>query len=313
MSKVLVVGSLNFDQVLEVPSFPAPGETIQANGLSFAFGGKGANQAVAAKRMGADVWMIGAVGDDEPGKNFIDHLTKEGVNINHLQRLSGQSTGTANIQVASSGENIIILYPGANDRLTVDHLLPLRSLCAPGDCLLVQLEIPLEVVFNALRYAKEQGATTILDPAPVKDIPPEFWQYVDIVAPNEIEAHQITGTTPKDLASAQTAAQFFLEGGVQTVIFTLGSKGAILVDWERAVYIHSYQVQAVDTTAAGDAFIGAFAAELNSGLDYVQLVQLANGAGALATTKKGAQSSLPSRKEVLAFCKEKGPAKSVYG
>ena len=295
MSEILVIGSLNADLVVRAPRFPEPGETLSGEDLAIIPGGKGANQAVAAARQGASVAMVGRVGDDPFGPMLIQNLQDNRVDTTHVQE-TGSATGTAIIIVASSGQNSIVLSSGANGRLT-----PADVESAPfqdGDSLLLQLEIPLETVNHAAKVARRNGLRVILNPAPARQLPDSLLADVDILIPNESELHLLSGRPVTDLDSAKSAARELLAKGAKTVIVTLGSNGALLVTDEIATHVPAFKVNVVDTTAAGDAFIGGLTAALLEGKPLEEAVRYGNASGALATTRFGAQPSLPTIDEV---------------
>jgi ribokinase len=295
MSDILVIGSLNADLVVRAPRFPAPGETISGEDLAIIPGGKGANQAVAAARQGARVSMLGRVGNDSFGPTLIDNLQQNHVDTTYV--LTDKSaTGTAIIVVDASGQNSIVLSPGANGKVSPADVdaFPFQD----ADMLLLQFEIPLETVIHAARLARQNGLRVILNPAPARPIPDSLLADVDILVPNESELQLLSGQPVTDTDSAVTAAQALLEKGVKTVIVTLGANGALLVTDEKVTHIPTFKVEVVDTTAAGDAFIGGLAAATLKGKSLEEAVRYGNASGALAATKFGAQPSLPTQNEV---------------
>lgn len=295
MADVIVVGSLNADLVVRAERFPAPGETISGGDLAIIPGGKGANQAVAAARQGASVAMAGRVGNDSFGPTLTQNLQKNNVDTSHVQTDSS-ATGTAIIVVDSNGQNSIVLSPGANRQVTPADV---DALSFQGtDTLLLQFEIPLKTVIHAASIARQSGVRVILNPAPARPFPNELLADVDILVPNEGELQILTGIPVSDRASAEPAAQVLLAKGVQSVIVTLGSNGALLVTGEQTIHIPTFQVDVVDTTAAGDAFIGGLAAALLKGKTLKDAVLYGNASGALAATKFGAQPSLPTAEDV---------------
>lgn len=298
MPDVLVVGSLNADLVVRAPRFPQPGETISGGDLQVIPGGKGANQAVAAARLGANVSMLGRVGKDNFGDFLLDNLKQNNVDVSRVLR-DESSTGTAIIVVDENGQNSIVLSPGANGNVTsadVDSASFLHH-----DLILLQLEIPIPTVLRAAQRAKEMDMRVILNPAPAKEIPDELIALADFIVPNETELSLLTGQSVSDTSSAEKAAEQLLDRGAGNVIVTLGSKGALIVNRELSKQVDTYKVDVVDTTAAGDAFIGGFATKLLESTDLLAAVQFACACGALATTKFGAQPSLPTKEEVERF------------
>lgn len=310
MPEILVVGSLNADLVVRTPRFPQPGETISGDDLQVIPGGKGANQAVAAARLGANVSMLGRVGRDNFGDFLLDNLKSNNVDIKLVQR-DDASTGTATIIIDSNGQNSIVLSPGANGKVSSSDVAssPLSTASFPTfDLLLLQLEIPTPTVYSAASLAKQNGVRVILNPAPAKELPDELISLVDFIIPNETELSLLSGMEIKDIPSAEQAAWKLLERGAQNVIVTLGNKGALIVNKETSKQVNSYPVDVVDTTAAGDAFIGGFASVLDSVNSLADAVQYSCACGALACTKFGAQPSLPTKEEVERFISPRGGA-----
>jgi ribokinase len=288
---VVVVGSLNMDIVVRTPRLPSPGETLLGDAVAYVPGGKGLNQAVAAARLGAPTTMIGCVGRDPYGDQLTDVAAGEGIDVSTITAVD-TPTGTAHIAVDHRGANTIIVVPGANS--TMVDLEPFAANIAQAAVVLVQLEIPLAVALAALRLGKAGGATTILNPAPA--VPVGLLHDVDLVVPNETEAALITSHD-----EAEAAAKELLATGAQTAVITLGDAGALVADSTGVRRLAPYTVQAVDTTAAGDAFCGALAASLALGDDLATALDLAMACGALATTRHGAVPSLPRRAEVDAL------------
>jgi ribokinase len=300
MADVIVIGSLNADLVVRVQRFPGPGETIGGEDLAVIPGGKGANQAVAAARQGATVSMVGRVGNDSFAPPLIQNLQNNKVNTSHV--LAGEyATGTATIVVDVTGQNSIVLSPGANAKVTVEDVDSVSF--KNTSILLLQFEIPLETVAHAASVGRLNGLRVILNPAPARSIPDSLLADIDILVPNESELQLLTGMPVDDPASAATAAGELLAKGVPTVIVTLGSMGALLVTAQGATHLPAFEVEIVDTTAAGDAFIGGLAAALLQGKSLPEAVRFGNACGALAATKFGAQPSLPTRDDVEEFLK----------
>lgn len=307
MADILVIGSINADLVVRVPRFPAPGETLQGSDLVTIPGGKGANQAVAAARLGADVAMIGRVGADSFGASLIENLKQNHVDATRVTYDASAATGTAIIAVDSHGQNSIVLSPGANANVKPADVEPTSF--SDAKLLLLQLEIPTETVLHAARLAKQNGLRVLLNPAPAKEIPDELITLADFILPNETELSLLAGRTPapsagqpvSDVKSAETAARSLVTRGAQNVIVTLGANGALIVNKDGARHILPFKVNVVDTTAAGDAFIGGLAIALLDGQSLEDAVQYASACGALAVTKFGAQPSLPTADEVSKF------------
>ena len=310
MTAILVVGSLNADLVVRTPRFPAPGETISGEDLHIIPGGKGANQAVAAARQGASVGMTGRVGNDSFGPELINNLKQNNVDASHVQIDAQSATGTAIIVVDANGQNSILLSPGGNGRVSSADVA--SASFSDYKLLLLQLEIPMETVIAAAQRARENGLRVLLNPAPARPLPDELISLSDFIIPNEIELSLLTNQAVNDPASAEKAARTLLERGAQNIIVTLGANGALLVTSSQVTHVKAYPVDVVDTTAAGDAFIGGFAAKLlesnNLLLDTHETshalqnaVRYGCACGALAATKFGAQPSLPTREEVERF------------
>ena len=299
MPNIIVVGSLNADLVVRAPRFPQPGETISGEDLKIIPGGKGANQSVAAARQGASVAMVGRVGNDSFGPELINNLKHNGVDTAHVQIDSEAATGTATIIVDAQGQNSIVLSPGGNGRVSSADLNTVSF--SDYKLLLLQLEIPLEPVLEAAKRAKEKGLRVLLNPAPARTLPDELIALPDFIVPNEGELSLLTNQPVQDLASAENAARALLAQGAQTVIVTLGANGALIVNREVTKHIPAFQVDVVDTTAAGDAFIGGCASALLQNKPLGDAVRSGCACGALAATKFGAQPSMPTKEEVEGF------------
>jgi ribokinase len=302
MPDILVVGSLNMDLIVRTPRLPAPGETILGTQFSTAPGGKGANQAVAAAKLGAPVKMIGRVGADDFGKALRSHLNAVGVDTQYVTQDTEAATGIASIWVDDKGQNSIIVAPGANARVARADIDAAAVAFRDARIVVAQLEIPLETVQYAFQLARKNNCLTILNPAPAQPLSRKILEQCDVVIPNEMETAQLTGMDAHDLESAQNAANVLKQMGARRVLVTLGDKGALFLDGDApAQPIPPFRVQAVDTTAAGDAFVGALAAALARDKDWTTSLREASAAGALAATKLGAQPSLPTRAELDAF------------
>jgi ribokinase len=318
MADILVVGSLNADLVVRTSHFPQPGETISGGDLQIIPGGKGANQAVASARQGVSVSMVGRVGIDSFGPELINNLKQNNVNTSYVQADSQAATGTAIIVVDANGQNSIVLSPGGNGRVSSADLANIPF--SDYKLLLLQLEIPIEAVFAAAQRARENGLRSLLNPAPAYALPDELITLPDFILPNESELSLLTSQPVRDVSSAENAAKVLLERGAQNVIVTLGGNGALIVTGTQVIHVDAYKVDVVDTTAAGDAFIGGFAAKLlesdgamaplsemqEQALALQNAVRYGCACGALATTKFGAQPSLPTKEEVEKFMSLQG-------
>ena len=300
MGKILVIGSLNIDMVMKVDHMPAAGETILCDSMKLVAGGKGANQACAAGRLGTDVTMLGAIGNDSHGEMQRDSLQRSGVDVSGLITKESVSTGTAFITVNKEGNNSIVVVQGANARFTPEDIEAHRDLLEECEIVILQLEIPMDTVLYAVKLARTLGKTVILDPAPVPEhFPEELYQYVDIIKPNESELSRLTG-----IADAQNhleeAVQIVKDHGVRNVLVTLGGDGVYLdTENEPPIHIPAKKVEVVDTTAAGDSFTAALAAMLLEGKTLKEAAEFANQVSAIVVTREGAQDSIPTLQEVL--------------
>lgn len=302
MKKILVIGSLNMDMVVNVAHTPAVGETILTDRMSLIPGGKGANQACAAGRLGADITMLGAVGDDTYGDILIESLKKSGVNVSGIIRRKGENTGIALITVNSAGDNSIVVVSGANATLSCEDIDRHRELLQAADIILFQMEIPAATVRYAAKMAKSLGKTVILDPAPVpENFPDELYRYVDVLKPNETELHMLTKTDRIETRLPE-AVGLLKAKGIKNVLVTLGENGVYLDAEDTGVSkIPALKVEAVDTTAAGDSFTAAMAVMLSQGKSLKEAAVFANQVSAIVVTRKGAQSSIPFLDEVTEY------------
>lgn len=299
--RITVVGSVNMDLVFRTPRMPAVGETLHGHEFCQIPGGKGANQAVAAARQGAQVSFIGAVGDDGFGSFSRDCLAAEGMELTHLARVAGVATGVAGILVDDSGSNSIVLAAGANATLTAAQVDAATAAIAGAQLLVCQLETPLATVTRAIEIARAQGVKVILNPAPAQDLTDALLAKVDYLILNETEASQLSGITVVDQDSARTASEQILRRGTGTVLLTMGEHGALITESTGSQFIPAVKVDVVDTTAAGDTFVGAFAVGLANGLSVIDASREAQYTAALTVTKLGAQTSIPQRQQVLDF------------
>lgn len=300
-NKVVVLGSLNVDRILQMDRVPEPVETLALNNQDMAGGGKGANQAIAAARSGAQTSFIGRVGADENGKFMLQQLVNSGVTTDLVAVDEDAGTGQAFVMVEKSGENRILIYGGANAQLSATDVKKAQTQIAAADLMVAQLETPVETTQFAFQMAKELGVKTILNPAPaVAKLPAELLKNTDVITPNETEVEILTGIAVTDEAAMLKAAQRLHDLGVATVIITLGSKGVFYDDGAQHGIVPAFKVQAVDTTAAGDTFLGALSSELNPDLSNLKTaIEYGNKASSLAVQKMGAQPSIPTRKDIL--------------
>ncbi|WP_434668280.1 ribokinase [Aeromonas sp. NJAU223] len=301
MNRLVVLGSVNADHVLRVPHFPRPGETLTGHGYKIVPGGKGANQAVAAARLGADVSFIARVGDDAIGRQMRDGFAKDGIDVSAVELDQTLPTGIAIIYVSDEGENSIGISAEANGALSPAMVREHETLIAAAHTLLLQLEVPLESVLEAARLARAHGTRVVLNPAPARPLSAELLALVDLITPNQTEAELLTGIKVKDEASAREAALRFHQMGIADVMITLGSQGVYCSNEARQMLVPGFRVEAVDTTAAGDTFNGALLAAELAGDDFTAAVRFAHGAAALSVTRLGAQSSIPAKAEVERF------------
>jgi ribokinase len=298
---ICVVGSLNMDLVVSAPRLPAPGETLSGGPFATYPGGKGANQALAAQRLGGKVAMVGRVGADAFGATLRDSLAGEGVDISGVLALDEVASGIALITVAQGGQNTIVIAPGANAELTPADIERARDTIASCRVLVLQLETPLLTVQRAAELAREAGALVLLNPAPAQSLPSELLSLVDYLIPNQVEAALLSGVEAPDRAGALRAAEQLWALGARGVVVTLGDAGALLFHGAGSEFVEPHVVEAVDATAAGDAFVGAFAVALADGRPPAEALRWGNAAGAIAVTRPGAQPSLPRREEVEAL------------
>jgi ribokinase len=298
VSRVIVIGSSNRDLTVRLERLPQVGETVSGGEFYTSFGGKGANQALAAHKAGAEAIFVAKVGRDENGDAMARHLKESGLSIDRIIRDEHAPSGVALIMVDKDGKNMIAVAPGANRNLTEAEIVKESDAIARAQVLLIQLEVPLDAVQRALAIAREHSVTTILNPAPVRHLTEDILSLIDILTPNEVEAEMLTGLTVADVRDALAAAHRLLDGGVRHVVVTLGEKGSVWVTGGKEQFFPPCRVTPVDSTAAGDAFNGALACALAEGREMGDAIRFANAAGALTVTRRGAQSALPAREEI---------------
>ena len=304
--KLVVLGSINADHILNIEQFPHPGETVIGKQYKVAFGGKGANQAVAAGRSGAEIAFIACVGADDIGERIRRQLASDRIDTQPIEAIADSTTGVALIFVNAEGENVIGIDAGANAAVTPDYLARYQQKVIDADALLMQLESPLETVIAAARLAKQHHTQVILNPAPARELPDELLGMIDMITPNETEAQRLTGIAVDNDDDAARAAQALHDKGIATVIITLGSRGVWLSENGNGKLVPGFKVPAVDTIAAGDTFNGALVTALLEGKIMADAVRFAHAAAAIAVTRPGAQPSVPWREEIDAFLQQQG-------
>lgn len=299
--KIVVVGSSNMDLVVKTPRVPALGETVLGGDFLMVPGGKGANQAVAAARLGAHVHFVARLGDDLFGRQSLANFEKVGVETAHVTVTADVASGVALITVDAAGNNVIVVAPGANSVLSSDDVKRAEAEIHTAGAVVAPLEVPIEAVTCAAHLAHEAGVPLILDPAPAVELHRDLLKRVSVLTPNETEARILTGVEVTDESSAQRAAERLLASGVQAAVVTMGAQGYLLADGDSMEFVRAIPVDAVDATAAGDAFTGSLAVGLAQGQSLRDAAAFAARVAALSATKMGAQSSMPSRQEVEAF------------
>lgn len=303
IKKILVLGSSNVDLILKIPRFHNPGETIRCENSITVFGGKGANQAITTKQLGGDTLLVTKVGNDPYGESYRQYLSQKGLHQKLILVDKKLPTGMAVIELTQKGENRIIAFLGANGSLSTNDLQKLAKYWKGVGIFIAQLEIPIRTVEMGLKMAKDNQALTLLNPSPAIKLSSQLLSLVDFIVPNEVEAQLLTGIQWKEAKDIRKIAQKLLEMGPKNVVITLGAKGLFFKNLSHEIRMKAFKVKPVDTTAAGDAFMGGLACGLAEGKTIREALIFANGAGALATTQLGAQPSLPSRKEVEIFLK----------
>ena len=301
MNKVTVVGSLNVDTTMKIKRMPLPGETISTLGKSSAAGGKGANQAVSAARSGAQTFFVGEVGKDSGGEMMLNDLRENGIDVSGIRENAQVGTGSAAILLDEHGQNSILVYGGANQQLSVDDVNAAKKQIMEADFVVAQFETPQAATLRAFELAKENGVTTILNPAPAQKIDPAVLKLTDLVIPNETESQALTGIIITDETSMLMSAAKFAQMGVRNLIITVGAKGAFYCTQDGYNFIPAFKVNAVDTTAAGDTFIGALASQLKPDMSNIEKALVyAQRASSLAVQKMGALPSIPTKQQVIA-------------
>jgi ribokinase len=293
--RIAVIGSANVDLTTFTEQFPKAGETIFAQRFDLGFGGKGANQAVAAHLCGADVFMVARVGSDLFGPATIENFKKLGIDTTHVKKLEGLSSGVAPIFVDPHGQNRILVVKGANDALKPSDIDAAADALKSADCIVLQFEIPLETVYHAVAFARKRGIRCIVNPAPAQAIEKRALAELDYFVPNESEAESITGMPARNLADAKKCAEKMLGDGIRRVIITLGANGSLLAGRDMTEHIPAFPVRSIDSTGAGDAFIGSFAVFLAEGINEREAVRRANLYAGLSTTGVGTQKSFYDR------------------
>ena len=300
-NKVTVVGSLNVDTTLRIKRMPLPGETLAAEGKSSAAGGKGANQAVSAARSGAQTAFIGEVGKDNSGQMMLDEMKANGIDVAGIRENDQVGTGTASILLDENGQNSILIYGGANQQLSPTDVEAAKDKITAADFVVAQFETPQAATLRAFQLAKANGVTTILNPAPAQKIDPEVLKLTDLIIPNETESAELTGVIITDETSMLISAAKFAQMGVRNLIITVGAKGAFYCTQDGYSFIPAFKVNAVDTTAAGDTFIGALSSQLKPDMSNIEKALVyAQRASSLAVQKMGALPSIPTREQILA-------------
>ena len=300
MQKILVVGSINMDLVVKLDEIPRMGETVLGKSLEQIPGGKGANQAVTMAKLQSDVTFLGKVGEDSFGDNLLVSMKNSGVDTDYIERVK-DSTGIAVINVDNKGNNNIVVIPGANFKVDRGYIERNTDLIRNSDIVVMQLEIPIETVRESLRIAKEFDKTTILNPAPAKELDANIIKNIDILIPNEYELGRMTGMQITDEGTIIKASKTLLDKGIKEIVVTLGSKGVLYINRTKHKFFKSFKVEVVDTTAAGDSFIGGFTSSFIEDRDIEKAINIGQKTAALSIQKFGAQSSLPNKKEVDDF------------
>lgn len=311
VKKILVIGSFMTDLVVQTDKVPVEGETVIGNSFNQFTGGKGANQAVAAARLGGNVEMIGKLGKDDFGREHVRSLQNAGIIHDHVLYDNVAASGIGNVTLDSHGNNRIIVIPGANLKLTEQDIDKIEDVIQQSDIVVLQLEIPMQTVYRAIDLAHKHGKKAILNPAPAQPIDLSYANKIDYVTPNETEAYILTGIEVNNLEKTRKAANKLLSQGYKNVIITLGEKGVFFKNQYEEKSFPAYKVKPVDTTAAGDSFVGAFAYGLSAGWNENQAIKFAVATSAITVTRMGSQPSLPKKEEVQQFLRDREIAAGV--
>ncbi|GJF62844.1 ribokinase [Staphylococcus argenteus] len=299
-NKVVILGSTNVDQFLTVERYAQPGETLHVEEAQKAFGGgKGANQAIATARMQADTTFITKIGNDGVADFILEDFKEANIDTSYIIKTDEAKTGQAFITVNAEGQNSIYVYGGANMTITPEDVETAKSAIIKADFIVAQLEVPIPAIIAAFEIAKAHGVTTVLNPAPAKPLPDKLLSLIDIIVPNETEAELLSGIKVTDESSMQAHADYFLSLGIKTVLITLGKQGTYFATRDHSQQIQAYKVKAIDTTAAGDTFIGAFVSRLNKSQDNLEeAIDFGNKASSFTVQRHGSQASIPLLEEV---------------
>lgn len=303
MKKIVVIGSSNTDLIAKVKNFPEPGETVVGTEYMEAMGGKGANQAMAAHKLGGNVQFITSLGNDSNGKSALEYYKKEGLNVSSSLIVDGVASGTAIILVDEHGENCIVITPGANNKLSSAYISGIENIIEEADILVLQMEIPYDTVKKACVLAKKHQTQVILNVAPAMQLDNVILNNIDILVVNETEAETISGAKIESVGK-MGVLNMLLEKGVDTVVLTLGKNGCFFKNKEESLCLSAFDVETIDTTGAGDTFCGALAAEIGRGHDWEEALKFASAASAICVTRMGAQPSIPSENEVRYYLKK---------
>lgn len=303
MAKIIVVGSINMDVVVRVPHIPREGETLMASDVNHYGGGKGANQAIAAGRLGGEVSMIGRIGNDEYGNIIYNNLVSSGINVQGVEMNADNPTGTAYINVSDRGENNIVVFSGANSRLDPEQINRHEYLFEKAEFCLIQMEIPIETIGHVIHICKIKGVKLLLNPAPAQTLNQSLLRDVYMILPNESELDILCPHGP----NIEDKARYLYELGVQNVLVTLGSKGSMLLNRDGIQYFSAIYVKPIDTTAAGDSFIGGLAVGLSEKMEASEAISFASVVAGIAVSREGAQASIPDRKTVDAYISQHSP------